>query len=114
MSGRAEYHSNLAGWNLPEDRDLYIDTLFANAVYDAMLEVPSDESYSIMEQVISNTTLMMTQGVRQMPDIDGTAYSTHCTVYTYETFYKIEFSYLGPMHFVFGATILFLGWRAKD
>jgi hypothetical protein len=110
MAGRAEYHSNLTGWDLPEDAGLYIDTLFANAVYDAMIEEPANETYSIMEQVISNTTLMMTQGVRQMPGVDGVSYPTNGTVYTYETFYNIEFSYLGPTHFVVGATILFLGW----
>lgn len=110
MSGWAEYHANYTGWKLPENAGLYVDTLFANAEYDAMIEAPANESYTILERVISNTTIMMTQGVRQLPGVNRTTFPTNGIVYAFETFYKIDFAYLGPTHFVVGASILFLAW----
>ncbi|KAF2711381.1 hypothetical protein K504DRAFT_465145 [Pleomassaria siparia CBS 279.74] len=110
MSGYAELHLPTTGWNNDADRGLFINTQFANSVYDAAIRNPANETYNLLAKIIDNAAIMMTQGVRQLPGDAGFVPHANGTVYVYETFYDIHFKYLGAANFVVGATILFLGW----
>ncbi|KAF2199504.1 hypothetical protein GQ43DRAFT_113870 [Delitschia confertaspora ATCC 74209] len=93
------------------ERGWVVSNLFANALSWVTGYSLPNETYTNLERTINNTAIMMSQGVRQLPVRTDHSNDTHFpangTVWQYEQFFRIQFVYLVPTHFVVGGSLIF-------
>ncbi|KAF2195656.1 hypothetical protein K469DRAFT_681934 [Zopfia rhizophila CBS 207.26] len=101
---QGEVYKTEKGWR--------VSNLFANSLWSTTAGGLDNETYHNMELTMSNTAIMMSQTVRQLPTSSETDDWTYApatgTVYQYEEFYDIHFNFLAVTHFVVGGSFLFL------
>ena len=88
------------------------DTLFAKAITFSLTNAPANETYKILEQTVKMITVMLSQGVRQIPGKGN--FPAKATAFITETFYDIHFLFLGMTHLVVGGTVMFFVWSTAQ